>query len=410
MVRLYDRAESVFAKRYAAFNMDWKGPENESPAAYAARVREQVGAMDVANFDGVAAETMYCASCGGNHYRKDCKFKDAVCRFCSNIGHIEAVCRKKAASKPQSSNGNSANQCSKPRVSVNSTYIQKVSQPVPFAADKRHMVEIGINDVTITAQLDNGADVTIMSDHDYQRIGCPTLTGKAITALMANGYQLKIRGSFRAMVTLKGHAAHVKIHVADIPTTLLGINFFESFRITLAFATSGHSVLHQFESNSNLFKEVPANHRDSLKKGKKHFSPCFTCGDKHRRSSCKLCNAQCHFCQKIGHIEKVCRKKHNNRRSFFDCSDSDAALQSSEPSRRPNVKTLRFAEPATGYSNGDLCINTVRVSDPPHAARASSSEVGHHSHRTPTRTISLATNPTVASVAVDPYPANTYHE
>uniref|UniRef100_A0A914Y0B3 Uncharacterized protein n=1 Tax=Panagrolaimus superbus TaxID=310955 RepID=A0A914Y0B3_9BILA len=96
-----------------------------------------------------------------------------------------------------------------------------------------------------------------------------------------------------------------------------------------------------------------------------------------------------------------------NRPHRKDCSDSDAALQSNEPSRRPCVKTQRFTEPAPGYFNGDLCINIIRVSDPPHAACSSPSENVHHSHRAATRTTSLATNPTVASVAVDPYPAKT---
>uniref|UniRef100_A0A914Z7V6 RNA-directed DNA polymerase n=1 Tax=Panagrolaimus superbus TaxID=310955 RepID=A0A914Z7V6_9BILA len=366
MVRLYDRAESVFAKRYAAFNMDWKGPENESPAAYAARVREQVGAMDVANFDRVAAETMCmllgmkhpalesfrmqilnllhkdpstsmdacvtamdnalqthrdqrlvvnpnvnfvqkkktskkvssfvkkggdrpfsnvsCTGCGNNHNRKDCKFKDAVCRFCSTKGHIEAVCRKKAASKPQSSNGNAANQRpkSQSQVSVNSAYIQKVFQLDPFAAAKRHMVDIDINNVTITAQLDDGADVTIMSESDYQKIGSPSLSGPGISARTANGQSLKIRGSFDSLVTLKGKEAHVDIHVADIPFSLLGINFFNSFRINLVM--DGNVLCNMVAADSL----VPAKDIEDLKKEfQQLFEPGLGCCTK-REVSLKL--------------------------------------------------------------------------------------------------------------------------
>ena len=34
-----------------------------------------------------------CDSCGGTHLRKDCKFRQAVCRSCNRIGHIQRVCR-----------------------------------------------------------------------------------------------------------------------------------------------------------------------------------------------------------------------------------------------------------------------------------------------------------------------------
>ena len=33
--------------------------------------------------------------CGGNHYTKDCRFKDAVCSYCHKKGHIQHVCRNR---------------------------------------------------------------------------------------------------------------------------------------------------------------------------------------------------------------------------------------------------------------------------------------------------------------------------
>uniref|UniRef100_A0AC35GY03 Uncharacterized protein n=1 Tax=Panagrolaimus sp. PS1159 TaxID=55785 RepID=A0AC35GY03_9BILA len=58
MVNLFDRTESVFAKRYSSFHMTWSGPEHESIAEYCSRVRESVAACDPTKFGPVQYETM----------------------------------------------------------------------------------------------------------------------------------------------------------------------------------------------------------------------------------------------------------------------------------------------------------------------------------------------------------------
>ena len=37
-----------------------------------------------------------CASCGGNHLRSNCKFRNAKCHSCRKLGHIQKVCRATA--------------------------------------------------------------------------------------------------------------------------------------------------------------------------------------------------------------------------------------------------------------------------------------------------------------------------
>ncbi|XP_031570808.1 uncharacterized protein K02A2.6-like [Actinia tenebrosa] len=45
----------------------------------------------------------------------------------------------------------------------------------------------------------------------------------------------------------------------------------------------------------------------AYKQGNKH---CFRCGDKsHTAPKCRFINAKCHYCSKVGHIEKVCLSK-----------------------------------------------------------------------------------------------------
>ncbi|KFD50051.1 hypothetical protein M513_09011 [Trichuris suis] len=45
--------------------------------------------------DSPSASRNTCASCGGSHSRKDCKFRNAECNFCHKKGHISKVCRSK---------------------------------------------------------------------------------------------------------------------------------------------------------------------------------------------------------------------------------------------------------------------------------------------------------------------------
>uniref|UniRef100_A0AC34F9P1 Gag protein n=1 Tax=Panagrolaimus sp. ES5 TaxID=591445 RepID=A0AC34F9P1_9BILA len=58
MIQLFDRKESVFAKRYSFFHMEWKGPEHESITEFCARMRENVASCDPASFNENALLTL----------------------------------------------------------------------------------------------------------------------------------------------------------------------------------------------------------------------------------------------------------------------------------------------------------------------------------------------------------------
>uniref|UniRef100_A0AC34GC96 Peptidase A2 domain-containing protein n=1 Tax=Panagrolaimus sp. ES5 TaxID=591445 RepID=A0AC34GC96_9BILA len=285
MIELFDYTESTFAKRYAAFNTVWKGPEHESIAEYSARVRQQITNYDPTKFTQAQQETLIflmgmrdpglvgfrtqvlnlltknadttletctetliaayqtqreqslptgqqsinyvkhttprqnvghhfkkggkkpgsgstsgatstaCLSCGGPHGRDKCKFRDAVCRYCQNKGHIEKVCRKKknGDSRADSNQAVTAKgsrrsySSSKPTHNVSSFSI--LSANVLRNGDiyvQPHMVQVNINGALITGQLDDGADVTLISRRDYELIGSPALVGSPSTARAAN--------------------------------------------------------------------------------------------------------------------------------------------------------------------------------------------------------------------------------
>ena len=47
---------------------------------------------------------------------------------------------------------------------------------------------------------------------------------------------------------------------------------------------------------------------------------CFRCGKAHKAADCPYKEAKCHFCDKKGHLEAVCRKKHKRRDSHSQAS------------------------------------------------------------------------------------------
>uniref|UniRef100_A0AC34F0X0 Peptidase A2 domain-containing protein n=1 Tax=Panagrolaimus sp. ES5 TaxID=591445 RepID=A0AC34F0X0_9BILA len=356
MVGLFDRSESIFAKRYALFQTEWKGPEHEPIAEYCSRVRESVSAIDPTHFGATEIETMVllmgikhpalevfrlqvlnllnkdakttlakcqeamtatfqthqeqrlpmgtsinyvkhgsykhphskreernqssCSSCGVHHARDTCRFRNAICRFCNVSGHIEKVCRKKynnrrSFSGSDSSRANSSDRNrrpavkdSHPRVSniqmndapqpttaapaypyssktlqpwsgnvrllnvrVDGTSSFSSTPPAPSSSNARLMVDVRINDEPLLLQLDTGADVTVLSMDDYKKLGEPNLNGPATTATVANNTSLSLLGSFQAAVVFKDESEAMDVFVADIPISLLGLDFHHVFQL-----------------------------------------------------------------------------------------------------------------------------------------------------------------------------------
>ena len=69
-----------------------------------------------------------------------------------------------------------------------------------------------------------------------------------------------------------------------------------------------------YGSKPRPVNKVHKNTRGGQQKGKKQSDStemkCYRCGDKrHRATDCKYKEAKCNFCEKIGHLEAVCKKK-----------------------------------------------------------------------------------------------------
>ena len=77
------------------------------------------------------------------------------------------------------------------------------------------MVQVRINDYPISAQLDSGADISVLSRPDYAAIGSPAFTTKPFTATGFGKQTAKVDGSFEASITLGESTKQIQIYVAD---------------------------------------------------------------------------------------------------------------------------------------------------------------------------------------------------
>ena len=66
--------------------------------------------------------------------------------------------------------------------------------------------------------------------------------------------------------------------------------------------------VHKF-STTNSQPHADTRKKDSSSGGKASSTSCYRCGGKHNQQTCRFKSETCHFCNKRGHIAKVCRSK-----------------------------------------------------------------------------------------------------
>ena len=121
-----------------------------------------------------------CFRCSGSHAPQVCRFKDERCRYCQFKGHIEKVCRKKAASTPT---GRDPPTHSHGKKSVKMVEIEndgteqdefklfKVDQVAP---EPSILIPLFINGSKMSMELDTGASVSVMSNEAWRKLKTST--------------------------------------------------------------------------------------------------------------------------------------------------------------------------------------------------------------------------------------------
>ena len=139
-----------------------------------------------------------CYRCDGQHLPQDCRFKEAICHFCTKKGHIAKACRsRKKKNFEQVNVGSRAHQiveCPENDGEIPQdeysifTVGSSKSQPI--------LVEVKLNGVKNEMELDTGAAISLVSQQAFQGFVNSEIELKPTTVKLRSysGHELKVKG------------------------------------------------------------------------------------------------------------------------------------------------------------------------------------------------------------------------
>ena len=191
-----------------------------------------------------------CYRCGGQHWAKECRFKDSVCNYCRRKGHIQLACRNRASQwqdkqPTQGSQSGSTNNVAAEPAPTDSTdatpgpealvieyplYVVGTDRVAPYTA------AVQINGVDLTMEIDTGAAVSLISESTYTQLwpdgGNPELHQAPISLRTYTGEELALLGKTTITVTQGGKQAELELFVVKgRGPSLLGRDWLSKIRL-----------------------------------------------------------------------------------------------------------------------------------------------------------------------------------
>lgn len=180
-----------------------------------------------------------CLSCGGDHQRTTCKFRDAICRCCGRWGHIARVCQsaqpQAAAQFPVFSDVRRPPNPStyRPRTDRRSSEIHMVAHP---GKQKIHLT-VHIEGKPCVMEVDTGSATSIVSWSTLKWL-VPSMSKRRLSPcdLFLRDYQhnsIPVAGCGDFRVNFKEFSGRLPLIVVDGPLpSLLGLNWFDALGLT----------------------------------------------------------------------------------------------------------------------------------------------------------------------------------
>lgn len=155
-----------------------------------------------------------CWSCGAMHFSKDCSFLNHKCKMCNLVGHKEGYCscfNKNKSNKHKNVKGLVA--------------INKISS-------NRKYIDIIINGVSATLQIDTASDISVISQETWKHIGSPCLLSTTLTATDASNNHLQFDGEFPCSIEFNGQIKNTTCYVSTSSNLdLFGNDWLELFNL-----------------------------------------------------------------------------------------------------------------------------------------------------------------------------------
>ena len=202
---------------------------------------------------GKSQDDPCCYRCGKAHRAPDCPYKNAKCRSCGTIGHLQAMCRKRQG-KTQSA----VKKISRAEL-VKAILGEDVSKDLP-----KLEVPVTIQDRKFSMELDTATTGNFVSVPIWKQLGKPKLEDVSHRYESASKHDLPVLGTFVGCTKdpKTGNESAIPYIVTRIPDlNLLGRNAIHSLGISVDTALGMKSIATDDESE----RKVKASQaRDSL--------------------------------------------------------------------------------------------------------------------------------------------------
>ena len=176
-----------------------------------------------------------CYRCGGPHFDRDCRFKDAECRKCKKKGHITRVCRSKPATQSAAPRPViQKSQSRQPRRQQTNLLTEELPEDADSDADtdpvyslftvshrsaKPLRVDVELNKTPLSMEVDTGASVSVISKDTYKKLWpsarAPPLESSDVQLQTYTGQSLPVLGTIHVDVSYKNQNAELPLVVVE---------------------------------------------------------------------------------------------------------------------------------------------------------------------------------------------------
>lgn len=171
-----------------------------------------------------AASGQMCTRCGRSpqHDRQHCPARDAVCHKCSKRGHFKAMCRssKKVGVVHQEI---SEGECD---------YDEAFLGTIGTGNSNPWIVSLQVMNETVDFHIDTGAEVSVIPDQVYKKLGSPSLTPSDQALKGPSNEVLPVKGRFAAKLAYGDRVTEQQLYIAEgLHRPLLGRPAIESLQL-----------------------------------------------------------------------------------------------------------------------------------------------------------------------------------
>lgn len=181
-----------------------------------------------------------CHRCGTpGHLATVCKFQDSICHKCKKKGHLARVCRSATTSSPGSKPQRpKAKPTSQPVRQVDESESETDSEDILTVGHKKDrlppiQVCVGVDNCSVTMEVDTGASVSIMSEAMYHKLWPGrSLSTSSIRLQTYSKEPIPVVGGTEVQVAYEGQTAKLPLVVVKGEgPTLMGRNWLSQIRL-----------------------------------------------------------------------------------------------------------------------------------------------------------------------------------